>query len=43
MLVIDLGIENFGDFKLGFIIYHDGWWGGLNMIGDWDWVVGFQH
>ena len=41
--VIDLGIEDFGDFKLGFIVYHDGRWGWVNSIGDWDWVGRFQH
>jgi len=43
MSVIDLGIENFGDFKLGFIINYDCWWQRLNMIGDWVWVGRFQH
>jgi len=32
MLVIDLGVKNFGDFELGFIIDHDCWWMRLNMI-----------
>ena len=41
--VIDLGIEDFGDFKLGFIVYHDGRQGGLDSIGDRVWVGGFQH
>jgi len=41
--VIDLGIENFGDFKLGFIVYHDSRWGGLNLIRDRVWIGGFQH
>src|SRR5882724_12730578 len=31
--VIDLGIENFRDFKLGFIVYHDGRWGGWTRLG----------
>ena len=41
--VIDLGIEDFGDFKLGFVIYHDGRQGGLDSIGDQVWVGEFQH
>ena len=43
MLVIDLGIENFGDFKLRFVIYHDSRQGGLNSIRDQVWIGGFQH
>jgi len=41
--VIDLGIKNFGDLKLRFIVYHDSRQGGLNLIRDQVWVGGFQH
>jgi len=41
--VINLGIKNSRDFKLGFVIYHNGGWGGLNLIGDWVWIGGFQN
>src|SRR5882724_3942669 len=43
MSVIDLGIEDFGDFKLRFVAYHDGRRWGLDSIGDRVWVGGFQH
>jgi len=43
MSVIDLGIENFGDFKLGFIINHDCLWRRLKATRDQVWVGGFQH
>jgi len=42
-LVVNLGVENFGDFKFQFIIDNDwrGW--GLNSIRIWIWSCWFQH
>src|SRR5882724_2867070 len=44
--VINLGIKNFGDFKLGFIIYHDSRWGGAELnqgSGMGGWVPTWKH
>src|SRR5882724_5202094 len=41
--VINLGIEDFGDFELRLVVYHDGRQGGLDLIGAQVWVGGLQH
>ena len=43
MSVVNLGVKDFGDFELWFIIDNDwqGW--GLNVIGNWIWSFWFQH
>ena len=41
--VVNLGVENLGDFEFRFIINKDGWWWRLNLFGDWVQEGWFQH
>ena len=43
LMVVNLGVEDFGDFEFWFVIDNN-WWGWrLNMIRDWVWDCWFQH
>ena len=33
-VVVNLGVQDLQDLKLGFIIYHNWWWGRLDSIGN---------